>query len=186
MLRAAASVMLAILSLAIGSFLISFGTMQWIFNLGGLGLIGLLPYAPLGVLFIFISLPIALFGFEKLPRWATDDRSSSPEVGNADEVNSSFITNKRIMGLSLVITGAAWLVLSLVTLFKYTLLTPYPCSINYCPTVYSVFLSPASLLFIGIGVLLLAAGIILLLTSRSNSPKAVQKAIGESPSRLVH
>ena len=67
-----ATVLLGAISLVGGSFLILVGIMQWVDNQGvAFGLEGLFPIALLGAFFTFLSLPIALYGFESLPRWIT-------------------------------------------------------------------------------------------------------------------
>ena len=175
-----ASALLAILSFAIGSFLIFYGATQWITNLYTFGFFGLLPYAPLGILLVFISLPIALFGFKRLPGWVSRARSSSSASDSVqeDEDDSPLFFNKRIVGLSLVITGLVWLTLSLFALFATTLFIeyPYPCSINYCPkpTVFTVLFSLGSLVLIAIGVLILVAGIALILMSKGKTQARLQ------------
>ena len=184
-----ASMLLAILSFAIGSFLIFYGATQWITDLYTFGFFGLLPYSPLGILLVFISLPIALFGFKRLPGWASGARSSSSASNSVqqDGDHAPLFFNKRIVGLSLVITGSVWLVLSLFALFTTTLFIeyPYPCSINYCPkpTVFTVLLSLGSLVLIVIGVLIVVAGIAFILMSKGKT-QARQQSIRASLTSL--
>ena len=175
----AASVLLAIISFTIGSYLIIYGMILWNDSIGIF-----VPYAPFGAILVFMSLPTALFGFKALPRWAYGRRNSPHDADEDDgEDDSPLFSNKRIMGLSLVITGLVWLV---VVLFRLSAAALIPCSTyGGCPTAFTLFFSLGNLILISIGVMILVAGIFLVLTSRSKSPKASQKAVRASLARLV-
>ncbi|MDG6998996.1 MAG: hypothetical protein JRN15_07775 [Nitrososphaerota archaeon] len=64
----------------------------------------LLPYGSLGALLVFLAFPVALFGYESLPKWVAGTRISET-TNQADDGDSTLFSNKRIVGLSLVITG---------------------------------------------------------------------------------
>ena len=173
-----ASVLLAILSFMIGSYLILSGMILWG---GSVGIF--VPYAPLGAVLVFMALPTAMFGFKGLPRWAIYGRDSSDESDEQNENDSLIFSNKRIVGLSLLMTGTVWLLLSLIALFMFT---PFiMCTVNYCPTPFDLLFSLGELILIGIGLLILVAGVLLILTSRSKSPKARQSSVGASLARPV-
>ena len=161
-----ATTLLGAVSLIGGSFLILVGITQWVNNQGfGYSLYGLFPTALLGGFFTFLSLPVSLYGFKSLPTWITG--LSSGQASDEDALFIPLFYNKRIMGLSFVITAVVWLVLSPITVFANTLNVPYPCIINSCPklTVFTILFSPGSLLLIGIGAVILVIGIYLILRS---------------------
>ena len=181
-----ATLALAILSFMIGSFLIIYGLIQWINNLGLFGFFGLLPYAPLGALFVFMSLPIALFGFTSLPGWfaKVPDLSAGNEQQNDDE--SSLFSNKRVVGLSLIVTGADWLILNLFALLTARFIASYTvaaCPLNGCRSILS---APATWIVLGIGVLILAAGIVLILMSKGEAGTARQEPVRASLAGLSY
>lgn len=157
-LSSVASFILASLTFTIGSFLIFYGMILWS---GSEGIF--VPYASLGAISVFMSLPTVLFGFKTLPRWATGRQSSSTK-GSEEYEDSLIFSNKRIVGLSLLITGAVWLLITLIAFFIFPLNTP--CAMNSCPTVFTLF-THGELILIGIGVVIFAAGLILLAMSKS-------------------
>lgn len=177
-----ATCILAILSFFGGSFLILFTLIRWIDGLGSPGSLELLPYGSLGALLVFIAFPVALFGFRSLPKWVTGTRISET-TSQADDGDSTLFSNKRIVGLSLVITGVDWLILSLFALFAFVPSVPYKvaCPYNGCPSVFS---SLATWILIGIGLLIVAAGIVLIIMSRIEGRASQQQLVRASTVRL--
>ncbi len=177
-----ATVLLAILSCFAGSYLILFTSIRWIYSLGSLGFLELLPYGSLGGLLVFLTLPIALFGFKSLPKWITGAQASEA-TSQADEDESTLFSNKRIVGLSLVITGADWLVLSLFALFAFAPNVPYKvaCPYNGCQSVFS---SLATWILIGVGLLILVAGIVLIMMSSIEGRASQQQLVRASTLRV--
>lgn len=171
-----ATILLGAISLVGGSFLIVVGITQWVNNQGfGNPIYGLFPTALLGALFTFLSLPVSLYGFKSLPTWITGITAPQAHDDGNDELDQEALflplfSNKRIMGLSFVITAVVWLVLSLTTVFLNALNVPYMCIINDCPrvTMFTFLFSPGSLLLISFGIVILAVGVYLILISKQS------------------
>lgn len=183
-LTAVAAGFVAILSFLAGSFLIFAITASWMINIDSFWSLELIAILSLGGLLVFLSLPIALFGLESLPRWLVDTSSISSEMTQDDIDNQSLFSNKRVMGLSFLITGADWLIFGLLGLWFSV--RSFACLVNYpCGQILSY---PASWILIAIGVAILSIGIILLAMSRFRSAnnemkarKAPLQSVGPSP-----
>ncbi|MDG6995044.1 MAG: hypothetical protein JRN52_03895 [Nitrososphaerota archaeon] len=170
----------ATLSFLAGSFLIFTSTATWIVNQGSFGLLEMLALLSLGGLLVFLTLPIALFGFKSLPKWFVDTSSLSSEMAQEDIDNQSLFSNKRIMGLSLVITGLDWLVFSLVGLWLS--IRSIACPVNVpCGSILSY---TGSWILIAIGVSILAIGIALIMISIFGS-SANEIRTGEAPLKSI-
>ena len=164
----------AAVSLALGSFLIAYGTTMWIDNQSSFGFFGLLPLTGLGGLFVFLTLPFALFGFDPLPRWVVGPSSSSGEMTQEDDDQPLF-SNKRIMGLSLMITGADWIIFSVIGL--WTGARFQMCPYNGCETIFGSIVIWA---LISIGIAIIAIGIGLVVMSFSGRTTRISKPKGNA------
>lgn len=175
-----ASVLLSILSFLAGSsFLILFGAYGALTSGAGF-LLDLVPFALIGGVLVFLAFPIALYGFNPLPRWIANAHQTglnvnSTQNNDVSEVEAPLLSNKLIVGISLVITGVDWIVLILFALYYFTLSTacPYP-GCRY------IFSSLATLL-IGIGVLIIALGIVLIVTSLTRGHSSSREQSNMAP-----
>ena len=122
-----------------------------------------LPLRALGDFFVFLTLPVALFGFDPLPKWFSD-RSSKGKYGELgpEENNELLFSNKRVMGLSLIVAGALWILFTVIGF--WTAISNAPCPYYGCPSMLSY---PGTWIMLAVGVALLASGIILLAMSIS-------------------
>lgn len=178
-----ATILLAIFSFLAGSFLIVFGTMQWINDLSYLGILGLLPYAPFGGLLVFLALPTAMFGFKQVPRLLAGAPSLLEKTSQENYEDSPLFSNKRIVGLSLVITGADWLILCVFALMAYSPIIPATaaCPLGGCR---SIFYSLGAWILIGVGLLILAGGVVLIVMSKNGVRTPRQQLLRASMVRL--
>jgi len=123
-----------------------------------------LPLMALGGLLIFIAMPMALFGFDSVPRWIVGPSSLSSGKAGDDEL---LFSNKRFVGLSLVLTGAIWLSFSLIG-FWASFSVAMKCVA--CPANFSTSIFSANYLdnwfLIVIGAVILGIGAVLLVLSK--------------------
>ncbi len=175
-LASLATSLLGVLTFLSGSFLIFYGMSLWVNS----ELYGLIPLAPLGAFFTFLSLPLALFGFDSLQSWVVGSTLSSGDTTYVDKI--PFFSNKRIVGLSLMITGAVWLALSLSAIWatSFTFVGVTSCPLGGCRSIFSYL---GTWIVIGIGILLLAAVATLILMSRSKGSAARQQLVRASVMR---
>jgi hypothetical protein len=159
-----ATVFLGAISFIAGLVLIGIGTGLWIVAYYSMGFYESLPLMALGGLLTFIAIPIALFGFDTVPRWIVGPSSLSGEGAVNDE---PLFSNKRFVGLSLVLTGAIWLSFSVISLWAaFSVVVPcVACPENFNSSIFSTnYLD--NWILIAIGGVILGIGLILLVLSK--------------------
>ena len=161
-----ATMSLAALSFLGGLFLQAVGTGPWFVYQYPFGFYEMLVLVALGGLLVFLTLPIALFGFDSPPRWITGSPSLPTEFSQTRDL--SLLSNRRIAGLSLVITGAIWIIFSLIGLWES--IEFVMCPYRGCPSIFSYV---GSWILIAIGALILATGITLVVMSKSKGSTKV-------------
>jgi hypothetical protein len=127
----------------------------------------------IGILLVYLSLPIALFGIEDNPtKWSRGIRW----IIGTPETESTLLSNKRISGLSFIIAGSIQSICSFIGLYVVAAILPrtFEQPVGYTPpSIFSLdYLE--NWIFIYIGFILLAVGITLVLISRiskSTSPE---------------
>ena len=190
-----ATLFLAAASFLAGLFLLGIGTNPWVVNQYWLGFYESLIMVALGGLLVFLTLPIALFGFDSVPRWIVGASNSSTEMAQSGDDELLLLSNKRIVGLSLVITGAVWLISSVIGLWvTISVLVPqiFCGGVRYgCPSIFS-YLGNWILIAIGIAILGIGIALVLLskfapseLTTKTNSTTAIMEPYQASETKLA-
>jgi len=118
----------------------------------------------IGILLVYLSLPIALYPLEegRISKYLLSRDKASKE-------DTSLLGNKKISGIMLLVAGSIQLFCASIGLnsFSSTIL----CSVYGCPSIFNVtFLW--NWIFVSIGVVLLLAGLVLIILSKAPSSKS--------------
>ncbi len=159
--RAFATLPLGALAFLGGAYLISIGTSPFSTGYGAFPPESMV-LATFGGVLVYLSIPVALFGFARIPRWL----GGQPVKGLATNGEVLLFSNKRIAGFSLLLTGTVWVIFSLIGFSEYSV-PEMACSFRYgCPSAFSLTYL-YNWIMLAIGIIILAASIALILSSRS-------------------